>query len=155
MSGTGASYYRAGRTACHLDIVPYATHKKWSSLGPRRRQALLRLGGDSLAELLRLSSVDVLVLNGSSVRRRFVGSTGVALAKRVMPGWSLPRRSGREVAGSAYEGVLESVEDVDLGRQILVLGFNHNIQSSFGVTKEVIHKIRAWVERETTRFRAT
>ena len=36
-----------------------------------------------------------------------------------------------------------------LGRKILVLGFNHNIQSSFGVTTKVIQEIRSWIAEES------
>ena len=32
-----------------------------------------------------------------------------------------------------------------MNRDILVLGYNHNIQSSFGVTNEAIRAIRDWV----------
>jgi hypothetical protein len=33
---------------------------------------------------------------------------------------------------------------IDLGRPVLVLGYNHNIQSSFGVTAKVKCAIRKW-----------
>lgn len=33
---------------------------------------------------------------------------------------------------------------IDLGREIRVLGFNHNIQGSRGITSEVRHLIRNW-----------
>ena len=32
-----------------------------------------------------------------------------------------------------------------LSRELLVLGFNHNLQSSYGVTSQVIDAIRHWV----------
>lgn len=34
-------------------------------------------------------------------------------------------------------------------RDILVLGYSHNIQSSFGVTTEVIGAIRDWVAAQS------
>jgi hypothetical protein len=34
---------------------------------------------------------------------------------------------------------------IDLERELLVLGFNHNIQSSFGMTTEVTTAIRHWI----------
>jgi hypothetical protein len=59
--------------------------------------------------------------------------------------WSLPRKTRAGVAGIAYSGDVTSIAGVDLGRPIRVLGFNHNIQSSFGVTKRVSNAIRQWL----------
>ena len=47
--------------------------------------------------------------------------------------------------GYAYEGIVDELFDVQFGRSVKVLGFNHNIQSSFGVTNEVQYSIRQWV----------
>ena len=49
--------------------------------------------------------------------------------------------------GFAYEGIVNDLSGMQLDREILVLGFNHNIQSSFGVTKHVIEAIRRWIAR--------
>jgi hypothetical protein len=42
---------------------------------------------------------------------------------------------------------VRALSGVQLGREVLVLGFNHNIQSSFGVTTRVRAAIRQWVAR--------
>jgi hypothetical protein len=47
--------------------------------------------------------------------------------------------------GFAYEGVVEDLAGMDLGRRVVVLGFNHNLQSSYGVTAAVIKGISRWV----------
>ena len=65
-----------------------------------------------------------------------------------MSEWSLPRRDSAGVAGIAYKGMIDEISGVSLSRPVLVLGYNHNIQSSFGVTGEVIGGIRAWVAEE-------
>lgn len=59
--------------------------------------------------------------------------------------WILPRKVGGGVLGFAYEGSIRSLGNTDFDRTITVLGYNHNIQSSFGVTKEVQVSIRNWV----------
>jgi hypothetical protein len=64
-----------------------------------------------------------------------------------MPQWALPRRQQADVAGIAYKGIVREVSGISLGRELLVLGFNHNIQSSFGVTTEVRDAIRRWITR--------
>lgn len=145
LSGTGTSYYGSTSTACHLDLIPYATSSKWTSLRSQQRALLLRIASDTLAMLLRESSVRVLVLNGMSVVGNFQNATGVKLRTRTMPAWTLPRRARQGVAGISFKGSVTHVAGIDLGREVLVLGYNHNIQSSFGVTLDVVHAIRGWV----------
>ena len=147
ISGTKASYYDATVGACHLDLIPYATSRKWTDLTFRDRAFLLALTGDSLGLLLRDSPVRVLVLNGSSVAQRLQEIAGVRLERQPMHEWSLPRRARSHVTGLAYRGTVRTLGGVALRRELLVLGFNHNIQSSFGVTTEVRSAIRHWITR--------
>ena len=49
--------------------------------------------------------------------------------------------------GVAFTGLVDSVSGIKLDRQLQVLGFNHNLQSSFGVTNPVISSIREWIKR--------
>src|SRR5437588_6939517 len=41
ISGTQASYYDFPNTACHLDLIPYATAQKWTAIGYADQSALL------------------------------------------------------------------------------------------------------------------
>lgn len=145
VSATGASFYDAANPACHLDVIPFATRRKWTSLSSRQRAELHRLAGDSLGRLLRRSSVRVLLLNGQSVVANFEEATGVTLGRSEMPLWALPRQKGGSVKGFAYFGRVEAVSGYPLPHELLVLGFNHNLQSSYGVTAQVIRSIREWV----------
>lgn len=144
LAGTGASFYDEKYPACHLDIIPYATVQKWTELTRGQRRKLLALSCDTLGLLLRNSPVRVLVLNGQSVVRHFEEATGIILDCEEMPGWSLPRK-GRAVRGLAYQGLISAINGYELRHELLVLGYNHNLQSSFGVTSEVIGVIRRWV----------
>jgi hypothetical protein len=45
----------------------------------------------------------------------------------------------------AYRGVVEVLSGLPLGNRVMVLGYNHNLQSSFGVTNEVLGAIRRWI----------
>jgi hypothetical protein len=145
ISGTNASYYGASKNACHLDLIPYATVCKWTELSAKQRSSLLAASGDTLGLLLRESPVKILILNGRSVVEQFQGIAGVRLEKQEMPAWSLPRQSTPDVAGVAYRGIVDTVSGIALGHQLLVLGYNHNLQSSFGVTTKVIRAICAWI----------
>jgi len=147
ISGTKASYYDASTKACHLDLIPYATARKWTALTGDQRSSLLGAAGDTLGLLLRDSPIRLLILNGKSVVELFQNVAGIRLEKQAMRDWSLPRRSQSEVTGLAYKGTVRSLSGIRLEREILVLGFNHNIQSSFGVTTEVTAAIRRWIAR--------
>jgi len=145
ISGTNVSYYGESAEACHLDLIPYATACKWTELTRDQRSALLTFAGDTLAILLKESPVKLLVLNGNSVVEQFQEIANIELEKQEMSDWSLPRRATPDVMGFAYTGFVRTLSGIELDHEILVLGFNHNIQSSFGVTKEVMAAIRKWV----------
>ncbi|HYK04811.1 MAG TPA: hypothetical protein VE974_23865 [Thermoanaerobaculia bacterium] len=145
ISGTGTSFYDEFFPACHLDLIPFATACKWTDLEPAQRTRLLRVAGDTLALLLRHSPVRLLVINGQSVVDHFQALAGIRLERIEMPEWSLPRLSGPGVLGVAYRGVVDALSGLPLGNRVMVLGYNHNLQSSFGVTNEVVNAIRRWI----------
>jgi hypothetical protein len=149
ISGTGASYYSSTAPACHLDLVPFATTHKWTGLSQLQRMNLLSLSSDTFARLLENSPVEVLVLNGRSVVEHFQSLTSGALHASLMPEWDLPRTPGPPVRGIAYLGTIDTIRDFPLEKSIRVVGYNHNIQSSFGVTKQAVESISAWVTAAT------
>lgn len=145
VAATGSSFYDQSMPACHLDLIPFATARKWTDLSHRQRAGLLSLSGDLLGQILQRSRLRVLILNGQTVVDTFQQATGVTLARTEMSEWALPRKSGSDVAGFAFQGTVECVAGYPLAEEVLVLGFNHNLQSSYGVTTKVIAAIRAWV----------
>ena len=138
------TFYGEYPSACHLDLVPYATTAKWGLLPTEDRRELVRANADTLGLLLRESSVEALILNGRSVVSHFEASSGVSLGAVPMPEWGLFRRNGKPVVGIAYLGEVDRVGSVQLMSSIRVVGYNHNLQSSFGVTSKVIEAIAAW-----------
>lgn len=145
ISGTKASYYSSSNSACHLDLIPYATARKWTELNSQQRSSLLTISSGILGLLLRDSPVRILILNGRSVVKEFQNIAEVCLDVLEMPAWSLPRNSNSDVTGIAYKGKVDVLAGIALEQEILVLGYNHNLQSSFGVTKDVINSIRLWI----------
>lgn len=145
LTGLSASYYGVAANACHLDLIPYATTLKWTALGEPQKARLTKASGDSLAQLLIESRIELLILNGRSVVDGFEEVGHVRLTSRPMPGWTLPRKGGHGVAGIGFSGTIKEFAGVPLGRALVVLGFNHNLQSSFGVTGTAVGRIRDWI----------
>jgi hypothetical protein len=138
IAATRASYYDA--TACHIDLVPYATLEKWGLLTASERDVLLAASQSAFAQYLRASPVELLVLNGKSVVDAFEALSGTPLDKSEMSDWGLPRGE-TVVRGMQASGAVESIGGVNLERVVTVVGFNHNIQSSYGVTAAVVRAI--------------
>lgn len=147
ISGTKASYYDKTIKACHLDLIPYATACKWTELSSQERTLLLTLAGDTLGLLIKDSPIRLLILNGKTVIENLQVVAGVNFKQVNITDWTLPRKSGIGVKGFAYRGTINEVAGIHLGRKVHVLGFNHNIQSSFGVTTQVKKSIRNWVAK--------
>lgn len=141
----GASYYGMFANACHLDLVPYATATKWGALSAAQRSSLLKESGDALGVLLRESEVEVIVLNGQSVIENLKVIAECSFRKVAVQNWILPRKNSRGVEGFAYTGKLRQISGIDLGREVSLLGYNHNLQSSFGVTSQVRQGIQKWI----------
>lgn len=131
--------------ACHLDLVPYATSAKWTELNSKQREWLLRFGGNCLGHLLRDSQVKFIVCNGKSVVQHLEFVADKTFACEEIEGCALPRQATPGIKGFGYIGTISKLCDVDIGREVAVLGFNHNLQSSFGVTNLVISKLAGWI----------
>lgn len=139
LTPAGFSYYRR-RPAAHLDLVAYATSTKWGALTPVATERLIARGRRTLAEVIRESPVEVLVLNGRSVVTAFEHLSRAELSCTLEPSWTLPRKSRANVLGRKYSGVVTCLDGIDLKRRIWIIGFNHYLQRS-GVPNSVISRI--------------
>jgi len=145
ISGSSVSYYFPSNAACHLDLIPFATFSKWTELDSVSKNLLFENTFEFLAILLNASPVETVVLNGQTVINLIQQGSTALFTKSYKAEWTLPRKGTDGVAGFAYDGEINRLGDVSLNRSIRVLGYNHNIQSSFGVTKAVKKSIRDWV----------
>lgn len=134
----GFSYYDG--SACHLDLVALATRDKWGAVSTPTRQKLVDGGKTVLAQIIRDSALTTLILNGRSVVSEFESFADVQLSAEQVDSWTLPRRDGG-VNGYVFTGTIDALGGIDLGRRLSVYGYNHNLQSSFGVTSQVIDRI--------------
>jgi hypothetical protein len=145
ISGLGKSYYDSNNPACHLDLIPFATIRKWNYLGSNQKTSLLKYMGNFLGLLIRDSPIEMIILNGQSVVDIFQQISMLSLKKELMTSWSLPRHHTNDVLGISYYIKSEVFSGIHLEKQITILGYNHNLQSSFGVTNNVKYKIRDWI----------
>lgn len=145
ISGANYSYYFPSNNACHLDLVPFATFDKWGTLTKTEQNFLITEYSDTLGKILSLSPIEFLILNGNAVVESFSKISNVELKKKEMEEWSLPRIKSSGVIGISYIGHVTNIGGIDLNKKVTVFGYNHNIQSSFGVTKKVQSSIRTWV----------
>lgn len=146
ISGSSYSYYFPFCNACHLDLVPFATSVKWGYLSKKEQTQLLQVSQKYFAHILKWSRIHTIILNGRSVVDGLQVISGVLFKETQMPLWNLPRQNGQEVLGYAYEGFIDKIGPIALNKEIKVLGYNHNIQSSFGVTSQVQSEIRKWIK---------
>ncbi|ARU28668.1 hypothetical protein [Cellvibrio sp. PSBB006] len=151
ISGTGFSFYDAFNSACHLDLVPFATKKKWGSLTELQKKHLLQVGSKFLADIINNGSIELIILNGRSVIKNMEVMIGCSFSKKEYKAWALPRLEGA-VRGEAYTGKITKLGNNPLNRCVKVLGYNHNIQSSFGVTNAVKGSIKNWITREAEKL---
>ncbi len=63
--GFDASYY--ADSACHLDLVHWATNSKWKDLTTATRERLLKESGPHLINQLRSENISTVVVNGAEV----------------------------------------------------------------------------------------
>lgn len=143
---TGHSYYSSLFPVCHIDLVPFATRAKWGELNIAAKRRLTALSRGSFLSMLQATPVRLLILNGVAVVRGLEDELGVRLAAQDVPEWNLARPNGAIIKGIAYRGQI-NVNHTGAGmRTVYVIGYNHNIQSSFGVTGAVRESIGWWIE---------
>lgn len=150
---SNASFYPRADSrhlACHLDLIPFATKNKWTDLSFKAKKMLMDAAGGSLLRLLQHSQLKILVLNGAAVVRQLQSLMNIQLEQRPMSAWTLPRRSGNNIPGVAFSGHLTITTRAKTTKKLLVLGYNHNIQSSFGVTSNVRQAIQSWLADQTS-----
>lgn len=150
ISGSGFSYYGQFSNACHLDLIPFATYKKWSSLEKGSKDFLLQELSPYLGEIIKNSNIQLLILNGKSVIDNFKKISDLSLSENKEPSFDLHRNGCNNVLGYEYTGFFRTISGVDIGRKVYVYGFNHNLQSSFGVSQmlrnNISNRLRSYCE---------
>lgn len=119
LQACGYSYYDG--SACHLDLVQWATDPTWASLKPAGiRKGLIQNDAHFLADQLRNERIELLLINGSGVFREF---------RRI---FDIPYRELEAI--TKYGQKPTRLHAGLLFNRIEVIAWSTNLQSSFGVT---------------------
>lgn len=127
-AGVGATYYDG--SACHLDLVQWATAPIWGRIPDRGiRLALLHDGAPHLRRQLEHEQVEVVLMNGRTVIEQ-VRATGLAHLEKV------GELSLTNSKCSLYLGS---------GSGVRWAGWSANLQSSFGVSNGFKQQLSEWL----------
>ena len=122
-----ASYY-TGR-ACHLDFVQWTTSPTWGKLQRAHKRNLIEADLPFLRQQLSQEHIRLLLLNGSGIAKAYSKMLDCELTEKVIPGTiGLKLYLGRTLQGAR------------------VIGWNKNLQSSFGVSNDYIKAISIAIE---------
>ncbi len=119
LNGCGVSYYDG--SACHLDLVQWATDPTWGQLPTRAvRRELLDADAEFLSKQLSNENIRLLLVNGARVSHELTRSLGVE--------WT------EQVPIEGYGRYATRVHTGSLGCGTQVIAWSTNLQSSFGVS---------------------
>lgn len=138
-AGLGVSYHEG--SACHLDLVQWATDPVWGDLDKAQRRTLLADGVPHLRNQLATHRFDTVVVNGRQVWNQLV-DTGLV---EIVDEEKLP-------FGSA--GTTNHVR-IGRGCDTTFLGWTLNLQSSPGVRKVDREGLAAWLRDTVSTARPT
>ena len=112
-------------TACHLDLVQWSTNPTWRKLPKATQERLITDDKEFLWSQLTQENLKVLLLNGSAVINQFQRRFDIRLHS------ALRLKHGHAPA-TLFHGSIDSLN---------IIGWTVNLQSSFGVSKEVRNEL--------------
>lgn len=130
-TAAGASY--SDGTACHLDLVQWATEPVWQQLALQVRRQLIAEDREFLRQQLQWEHLRLVLLNGRTVLQQ-IAAMGVELAERAPA--VVGDKSCAIVTGSVYGATF--------------VGWSRNLQSSFGMSTALKNAIAERVKQEAS-----
>ena len=125
-------------SACHLDLVQWATKPRWRDLAPWEKNALLRADTPFLRSQLRSKSLCDLLINGSGVREQYERFFSTKFTDASVPASSdLQVSKGPRI--TFFQGRTE------FGQR--VFGWNINLPSTPGVSNDNVKAIAREIAR--------
>ncbi len=132
LKACGVSYYDG--SACHLDLVQWATNPTWGKIKSRELQnQLIDADAKFLRHQLTAENINLLLVNGRGVKDQLQRKLGATL-REVTPIAGYGNRDTRVFVGTLLD-------------RVRVIAWSTNLQSSFGVTNELRTKLANKVAR--------
>lgn len=129
--GLGVSYF--DQTACHLDLVQWATDPVWSKIPDRQaRRQLLDDGVEHLRAQLHKSVVDTVVVNGDAVWKQLIATDSVSVTHEESLAF------GNQQSTTKLR--------VAKGSGVRFFGWTLNLQGTFGVRGLDRESLAAWLK---------
>jgi len=128
-AGLGVSYHEG--SACHLDLVQWATAPVWGRLTRTQQRTLLAEGVPHLRAQLATHRFDTVVVNGRQVWNQLIDTGLVEIV-------------GEEKLPFGSAGTTNNVR-IARGCDTTFLGWTLNLQSSPGVRKVDRERLAAWL----------
>jgi hypothetical protein len=120
------SSYTSSPFAAHVDLVQWATKKKWSNLTSEEKKVLIADGRSFLEYQLESMSLHTILLNGRTVINSFQDWSSVEL--EYFP-FEIPKGKRAEIVTGMYKN------------RVRIIGWSVNIQSSHGVSSDDIGRL--------------
>jgi hypothetical protein len=121
-----SSYYDG--SACHLDLVQWATDPVWGKLDRPSQDELISDDIEFLRSQLQSEKLETLLINGASVWKQFQRRFGDEISWEELNPIHIGRQTTHIYLGRAFE-------------RIDFIAWSVNIQSSFGVSRELVEAI--------------
>ena len=135
-----SSFYDEGSNVCHLDLVPFTTCKKWNDVTSTDKEKLLSVSKDFFMWQLFNSDIEFVILNGASVVKYFEKTLSIKLDRIYENTINLYQNNDKIVKGYYISQAIE-LDFNGTQKKVYVFGFNHNLQSSFGISNLIIKNL--------------
>jgi hypothetical protein len=125
------SYYNG--TACHLDLIQWATDPIWRGLKYEDQQSLLNSDFPFLLKQLENSSINTLIINGLTAQKLFFNALNHS---KFTNDWiSCDGKKCR---------IINTVIHIN-DKKIKVLAYSSNLQSTVGLSNNMRNEIGSWI----------
>jgi hypothetical protein len=129
------SYYSG--TACHLDIVQWATDPIWRNLDQTTKKLLIKNDIEFLSIQLQVEKIDTLLINGKGATEIFLEYFKPTLIKqdKLLVG---------NISCNVYSFELKLKNKI-----VKIYAWSNNLQSTVGLTNQMREEIGNWVKEQS------
>jgi len=141
LANSNLSYYSSTFPMCHIDLIPFATKMKWGKLNAIEKNKLISNSEEIVKSFISKTDFKYFILNGRTVLELFKEYFDLKYEINEVKDWEIKRKTS-PVKGYSFEASFFLKENSNI---IKVLGFNHNVQSSYGISKDILMSIKKWI----------